>query len=148
MEDTARQIADHIEQTRESLGSHLEELEQKVKSATDWRKQFQTRPVTLLSLAFGGGVVLAAVLGGPGRRSGKRQQVRSCAGPETLVKTGQRSDATLEAWDNVKGALIGVATTRLLDYVREAFPRFRKKTERTEDQAASPQRSSTSSSCP
>ena len=142
MEHTAKQIVDHIEQTRESLGSHLEELEQKVKSAADWRKQFQTRPVTLLGLAFGGGVVLAAVLGGPGKRCGKRQQVRSCAGSETPVKTGQRSDVALEAWDNVKGALIGVATTRLLDYAREAFPGFRKKTERIEDLAASPQRSS------
>lgn len=143
MENTAKQIEDHIEQTRESLGSHLNELEQKVRNAADWRLQFQARPATLLGLAFGGGVVLAALLGGPGRRTGKRQQARRYSSSETPMKTGQRSDMALEAWDNVKGALIGVATTRLLDYARAAFPRFRKKTENSEDEAAGPQSFST-----
>ncbi len=143
MENTAKQIEDHIEQTRESLGSHLDELEQKVRNATDWRQQFRARPTTLLGLAFGGGVVLAVLLGGPGRRSGKRQQAGPSASSETPMRTGQRSDKVLEAWDNVKGALIGVATTRLLDYAREAFPRIRKKTENSENEAAGPQSFST-----
>jgi len=143
MEATAKQIEDHIVKTRESLGSHLGELEQKVKSAVDWRQQFQTRPATLLTIAFTGGVVLAAVLGGPGKRNGKRQPARPGARSETLLQTGQGSDMVPQPWDRVKAALIGMATTRLLDYAREAFPKYRKRTAHGEDKAASPQPSTT-----
>jgi Protein of unknown function (DUF3618) len=55
MGQTTNQIEAHIEDTREHLGSNLHELEQKVKSVTDWKQHFQTNPITMLGVAFGGG---------------------------------------------------------------------------------------------
>ena len=63
MGQTTHQIAAHIENTRDDLGSNLQELEQRVKSVTDWKEQFRARPMTMLGLAFGSGVVLATAMG-------------------------------------------------------------------------------------
>ena len=113
------QIEAHIENTRDHLGSNLQELERRVESAADWKHHFRTRPVTLLTAAFAGGVLLAAVLGGDklkGEPSGDHVRVRPAFGPER--------DKVAEAWDNIKAALLGVATTRLTSYVAELVPGF------------------------
>jgi len=57
------QIETHIDATLGRLGENFEELEDKVKSATDWRTQFEKRPAVVIGVAFGGGVLLAALLG-------------------------------------------------------------------------------------
>ena len=72
MGQTTSEIEAHIEHTREDLGSNLHELERKVKSVTDWKQQFQTKPMTMLGVAFGGGVLLATMLGGRKHRRGER----------------------------------------------------------------------------
>ena len=61
MGQTTRQIEAHIEDTREDLGANLNELEQKVKSVTDWKQQFRSNPMTMLGVAFGGGILLATM---------------------------------------------------------------------------------------
>jgi len=63
MDQTTDQIEAHIETTRENLGANLQELEQKVKSVTDWRRQFRENPMRMLGVAFGGGILLAFLLG-------------------------------------------------------------------------------------
>lgn len=57
-------IRRHIEQTRSSLGTDLDELETRVRSVTDWRARFRERPGSLMALAFGGGLLLAMLTGG------------------------------------------------------------------------------------
>ena len=52
-----QQIEAHIEQTGEALGSNLDELKQKVKAATDWRRYFRANPKVLPGIAFGGDLV-------------------------------------------------------------------------------------------
>jgi hypothetical protein len=56
------QIERHIQHQRDVLGDNISELEDKVKSAFDWRSQFAERPATLLGLAFVGGALVAAIL--------------------------------------------------------------------------------------
>ena len=68
MDQTTDQIEAHIANTRENLGANLQELERKVKSVTDWRRQFRDSPMVLLGAAFTGGIILASLLGGRGRR--------------------------------------------------------------------------------
>jgi len=63
MDQTTDQIEAHIETTRENLGANLQELEHKVKSVTDWRRQFRENPMRMLGVAFGGGILLAFLLG-------------------------------------------------------------------------------------
>src|ERR1700730_14469958 len=62
MGETTGQIERHIQETRDELGENFNELQQKVKTAMDWRAQFEQRPGTLLAVAFGGGVLLSALL--------------------------------------------------------------------------------------
>jgi len=68
MGETTDQIENHIEHKRGDLAANIQELEFKVKSATDWRLQFQKHPMTLIGAAFGGGVLLAALMGGGRKR--------------------------------------------------------------------------------
>ena len=63
MGETTRQIEAHIEATRKDLGANLQEVENKVKSATDWRLHFHARPIAMLGLAFGCGALLALMVG-------------------------------------------------------------------------------------
>jgi ElaB/YqjD/DUF883 family membrane-anchored ribosome-binding protein len=62
MGETTDQIEAHIEMTRQQLHSNFRELAQKVKAATDWRRQVRDHPMTLIAVAFAGGVLLAAMV--------------------------------------------------------------------------------------
>ena len=42
------QIERHIRETRNDLSENFSELEEKVKSAVDWRTQFEERPGTMI----------------------------------------------------------------------------------------------------
>jgi hypothetical protein len=63
MGETTDQIANVIDQTREDLKSNLEELETRVKAATDWRAQFSKHPAAMVVAALIGGVLLSAMIG-------------------------------------------------------------------------------------
>ena len=138
MGETTNQIEAHIEDTRTNLVSNLHELEDKVKSVADWRQHFQTKPMTMIGVAFGGGILLASMLGGSKYKRRNRVYSNFSMKPENSgndSRTGidrQKSKA-LETWDNLKGALIGVATTRIKDYVDEMIPGFHEQYQRTEE---------------
>jgi len=68
MGQTADEITLQIEQTRAELGSNLQELEGKIKGATDWRSYVRKRPFTLVGMALACGLLLGMTLGG-GRSS-------------------------------------------------------------------------------
>jgi hypothetical protein len=124
MGQTTHQIAAHIENTRDDLGSNLQELEQRVKSVTDWKQQFRARPMTMLGLAFGGGVVLATTMGR--RRTGPRGGLSESAyGHDRHPGKDHQIRKVMETWDHIKGALIGVAAARVKDFVEDVGPGFR-----------------------
>jgi len=61
-------IEQHIELTRYQLGNNLHELVDKVKQAADWRTYYERNTMMMVGLAFGGGVMLASMLGGRRQR--------------------------------------------------------------------------------
>ena len=63
MGETTHQIEAHIADTREKLGNNVRELERKVKSVTDWKQHVRTSPITMLGVAFGGGILAATMVG-------------------------------------------------------------------------------------
>jgi hypothetical protein len=132
MGQTANQIEAHIEHTREDLGSNLDQLESKVKSAADWRHQFREKPALMLGAAFGGGILLATMLGG--RKTHRRREGGYPARDPHAGSDTQKHKA-LETWDNVKGAMIALAAARFKDYVGEIIPGFREEFRRTEEKA-------------
>ena len=100
---TTDEIEAHLERKRSELRSNLEELEQRVKSVTDWRRQFRKNPAISLLLAFSGGFLIASMTG----RSRARYEPRHDFAPEPRVSVeGRRSG---QVWDSIQSALIGVA---------------------------------------
>ena len=134
MGQTTHQIEAHIEDTRKDLGSNLHELERKVKSVTDWKQHFQNNPMTMLGVAFGGGILLATMLGGRKNRRGDRFSSHA-PGSESHAGTDHQKHKALETWDNIKGALIGVAATRFKDFVGEIVPGFQEQFQGVEEKA-------------
>jgi len=139
MGEATSQIEVHIENKRADLGSNLEELEQKVKSVIDWKQQFQRNPMTLLGAAFGGGILLATMLGGRRGRRGGRGLPYSSPSSELNGGTAHQKNRALETWDNIKGALIGVAATRFKDVVGGVIPGFHEQFRRTEEKTKADQ---------
>jgi Protein of unknown function (DUF3618). len=140
MGQTTDQIAAHIEHTRDSLGSNLDELEQRVKSVADWQRHFRSNPLTMLGVAFGGGVMLAAMFGGHQARRGRSVSSHS-SGSDFQVVTDQDRLHALKTWDHIKGALIGVAASRFTEFVGEIVPGFTDEFQRTAMKASAPQSS-------
>jgi len=124
VDEQPEQIEDHIRSTRRELGSNLQELEHRVKDATDWRVQFDRHPGVMLGIAFAGGLLLSAGLGG-GR--GRRAATAATAGVTTRVSraTGEASDVAAGIWGGVKGALIGAASTQIRSVLGELVPGYR-----------------------
>jgi hypothetical protein len=129
MGETTNQIESYIETKRDDLGSNLAELEDKVKSITDWRERFRSNPMTMVGVAFGGGILLASVLGGKSRHRSSRN-ISDTAVPRSGMD--RQSNKALETWDNIKGALIGVAATRFKGFVGELVPGFHEQFRETE----------------
>ena len=74
--------------------------------------------MTFLVLAFGGGVLLASMIGGSSRRSviatPENQNGKPSGG-------GLRDTQVSESWANLKGALIGLAGAKVRDALSEAL---------------------------
>jgi hypothetical protein len=105
MGETSYQIERHITERRDDLGDNLDELEEKLRSAMDWRAHVQTRPGTMIALAFGAGVLLSAVLPGSSRRA---------------AGAGRPN----ETWDALKSALLAVTATKVGGFVDGVLPGF------------------------
>ena len=139
MGERSDQITRKIEQTRGELGANLYELEHRVRDVTDWRKQVQKSPLTMIGIAFGGGVLLSRVLGGGsgGRRHYRSRDARangeatSSANPP---RTKHALNKAADTWDNIKGALIGVAAGKVQDFLRNAVPGFHEEYSKVEHQ--------------
>jgi hypothetical protein len=123
MDEAAHRIEAHIDRTRERLGSHLRELENKVDAATDWREQFRARPHLFLGATIAGGVLLAAVLLPKSSRHVFDSSTEARLGSVSRNGVSAQEQA-LELWNNVKGALIGVAAVRITEYISELIPGF------------------------
>ncbi len=137
MGERTDQIEQQINRTREDLGENFNELEQKVKRAFDWRTQFEERPMTMLAIAFGGGVIVSALV--PSRSDRRRRYIedrreyrRSASAKDDRKPVQASADTTngrqrnnSEGVDALKGALITVAASRLGGIVGDLLTGYR-----------------------
>ena len=136
MVERTAQIETHIETTRETLGANLEVLEQKLKSVTDWREYLQRSPMTIVGAAFAGGVVLAMATGNGRPRRG-RGSARAGLAPATSRRAmGPHTREVVTLLDNIQGALIGMAATKMKELVTQVLPGFRDEFDRRQRSAA------------
>ena len=89
MGERSDQIEEQIQRTREDLRDNLNELEQKVRRAFDWRTPFEERPLTMLAVAMGGGMLLAALLRRGGNRTAAANRIGRFLG-QVLAGYGMR----------------------------------------------------------
>ena len=122
MGQTTDQIENQIETKREDLKSNLQELESRVKTATDWRHYFAEHTGTMIAAAFGGGVLLAAMLGGRSNRASLSQPEGFTESPYRRG-TGTKREV-LENVASIKSALVGAAATRFKGILGEVVPGF------------------------
>lgn len=129
MDKTRDEIENQIEDERDALRSNLEELRDRVRSATDWRRQFRNNPVLGLSLAFGGGLLLAGLLGKRSPTAGRTYYYPARTGEASSVRPARPSTAghekLLGAWDAIQSALLGVAATTITNAVSDLVPGLR-----------------------
>jgi hypothetical protein len=130
MDERADQIEQDIHKTRADLSDNLNELEEKVRSTFDWRTQFQERPMTMLAVAFGGGILVSALLPSRRRRyidrrtNRARDDVRATKDKAAATTNGNTKQVN-ESFDALKGALIGVAASRLGGFVGDVLSGYR-----------------------
>jgi hypothetical protein len=116
------QIENQIESKREDLKSNLQELETRVKTATDWRHYFAEHTGTMIAAAFGGGVLLATMVGGRSNRASQNQAGGSSE-PARPWTRGTKHEV-LENVDSIKSALVGAAATKFKGILAEIVPGF------------------------
>jgi hypothetical protein len=117
------QIEKHIEDERWRLGANVNDLETKVKNTFDWRVQFQQRPMTFIGVAFGTGVLLST-MGNRGSRSSTARRIRSTSELSSESRSSYPRQKLWQTWDNIKGALMGVAAAQVKNFLGDAIPGF------------------------
>ena len=138
MGETANQIESEIAQRRTELGDNLIELKKKAKATVDWRSQVEERPVTMLAVAFGGGIVLSALfsaLRGPSkvyaeRRSNSTAEYDSAISRTSDQPTSRVASSTRKNLDALGGALVGMVATRTTGILDGILPGFQREFER------------------
>lgn len=146
MDERSDQIVDHIERQRNELGRNLDELQNKVRDAADWRSHFDKHPAVMIGIALGGGMLLGAMAGGSHIRGYSRSPApdysRNYSGGRSLGSgfslQRQRAGETL---DNVKGALVGFGIAQLKQFLTGYLPDFDRHYEETARKNASEQSS-------
>jgi hypothetical protein len=125
-EETVR-IRQHIDAEREQLGRNLDEIEDRVKKATDIRRQFDTHTAWILGGAAVGGFLLSRAL---------RKSSTSVPMPGSDAHTAEHFNPRIqprswhvervyETFDNILEGLIAVASAKLSSFVADVVPGFR-----------------------
>lgn len=145
MDERPDQIEDHIRSTQRELGSNLKELEDKVKDATNWRVQFERHPIALLGIAFAGGLLLSAGLGGRRRRTPSYygpwapapHMSGSGLGTPANDAGSERKAKSSDVWGGIKGALLATAGTQVSSVLGDLLPGFKEHATQAREAAAS-----------
>lgn len=99
------EIERHIDGKREDLGRNLDDLEEKVRSAMDWRSHFDKNPGLFVGLAFLGGIAVSAM---------------------TTSRTITVSPRLSRSWGALQGAAVGAVLAKAEDFLDRTIPGFRK----------------------
>jgi hypothetical protein len=124
MDQATDRIEQHLYDERQALRSNLEELEDRVRSVVDWRRQFRSNTAAFLGLAFGGALLI-------GLMTARRAQAlpaleySAFSGKPAILYREQRWRELSRAWRTIESALIGLAATKLKDTLAHLLPGFR-----------------------
>jgi hypothetical protein len=114
MSEKAARIEAQLQDKRDALRSNFDELEDKVKSITDWRRHFQRHPGAMTAAAIGAGALLATMIGRRRRRHGGALPPDTSATSvgSSPSEVRRQNGNTRQILAPVKDALIDVAVMR------------------------------------
>jgi hypothetical protein len=135
MERSSERIEWQIDRERAELRSNLVELENRVKSAVDWRRYFESNPPLWIGVAFGSGLLLALTASRRAYTPERETYMRLGGSPRmssSLEHSDHRRRALSRAWGTIESALIGMAAAKLKDTLAQVLPGFREQLARRE----------------
>lgn len=131
MGEKSNQIERQIQAERGQLGQNLNELQSKVEEVTNWRAQFQKRPMLMMGVAIGGGLLLASMTGRSSKRGRHAAEHHAGAGDMHQRGTELQKNKALESFAIIKGAMIGVAANTFQDFLGQIIPGFKEQFQKT-----------------
>ena len=130
MDRATERIGQELDRERELMRSNLAELEDRVRSVIDWRRQFASHPEAWLAAAFGGGLLIALLVRRP---AGSPRVIEYSSSATPAVAYGaQRRQEMSRTWRTIESALIGLAAAKLKDTIAEVLPGFKQQLARRE----------------
>jgi len=137
VDDETNKIKQHIDLEREQLGRNLDEIEQRVKKATDFKTYFNKNTGWILGAAVAGGFLLSRALPattsseGGGPRWDRTIERNASAGIQPRSSHLARVSETL---DDIFEGLVGVVSDKVHSFVADAVPGFREQYDAIERQ--------------
>ena len=128
MDRSTERIEGEIDRERAVLRANLVELENRVKSAVDWRRYFESDPPLWIGVAFGTGLLLALAASRRAYTPEREAYLRMGGSPHlsaSLEHYDHRRRALSRAWGTIESALIGMAAAKLKDTLAQVLPGFR-----------------------
>ena len=140
MDEETDKIVRHIDTQREQLGRNFDEIETRVKRATDFKAHFDKNTGWVLGAAVAGGFLLSfafgksSASGGSSNRESDSQALSAniSAQPKFPVATHLRRVS--DTVDRIIGGLVGVVSAKLHSFVADAVPGFREQYDAIERQ--------------
>jgi hypothetical protein len=124
MAQRSDQIKEHIDQQRERLGSNVREIENRVKRTMDWRATFEKSPWMLIGAAAAGGLILSGLVGGASRGSESPLLEPKGSLTEDRLSSSPHIQRVSNTLDNIIGALVGLGTSKVKEFISDAVPGF------------------------
>jgi len=126
MVQETRRIMEHIETEREQLGDNLDEIESRIKDATDPRAWFERNPLLILGAAAAGGLVLGLLC------TSKSSEDTFSSGFSEPLLTPERHRASeskhlktiKNTLDTTVAALVGLGARKFADFISDTVPGF------------------------
>jgi len=123
-------IKQHIDDEREDLGRKFQEIEYRLKDATDLKAHFDRNTGWILGAAAAGGFILGLAFNNSSQPAAARNWESESEREVTIPSRAQHSVAThlnrvSETVDDIFAGLVGVFANKLQSFVADAVPGFR-----------------------
>lgn len=139
MDEEQSTIKRRIDNEREQLGRNLDELESRVKKATDLKTHFNRNTGWILGAAVAGGFLLSRVVGRPsGSQAAPRWEPPEHNTNTTTARRPTHLSKVSETVDSIFEGLVGVVSDKLQSFVADAVPGFREQYDSIERQRGRP----------
>ncbi len=130
MDEETSKIKHHIDSEREQLSRNLNEIEDRVRNATDLRAQFNKNTGWILGAAVAGGFLLSFTLGRSSKTvdSSNKSELRNISagrGGQPPQRMSAHLHRVSETLDDIVAGLVALASDKLQSFVADAVPGFR-----------------------